>query len=329
MQRLSNQWLLRGSLALLCWMPDAAWAQSNVVSLAYKVPSELDDCPRVDEFQAMVSRRLGRAPVLVGPQREVEVSVHSEPTGLKGTIRWNQLPDKSQEQRQIDSSARDCRRLMAAMAFVLAVQIELMAGEESEEPEEDAASEATAVAPAPSSESRQPLAKVPQTPDAPLILAAGLGPSVGVGIAPDVSVLGRGFVSLRLDSASVELGVEGNPWIRSRLEDGQGFRQQILLATLAGCWHLQDLSACGFTKIGALRVTGEGVDQPASSAGAVVQAGPRLAYLIRIGDPLGLLVHLDANYLLSPWSVTLDGANVWTMPRVSAVAGIDLVARFR
>jgi len=39
--------------------------------------------------------------------------------------------------------------------------------------------------------------------------------------------------------------------------------------------------------------------------------------------------HADALYLLTPWTVHVNHVVAWTMPRVGAVAGIDLAVKFQ
>ena len=102
-----------------------------------------------------------------------------------------------------------------------------------------------------------------------------------------------------------------------------------MLGTLAVCGWQRSFCACGLAKLGLLQVHGLGVDRPASPAGFVAQVGPRLAYYLGLGARLGLLPHLDASYGLTPWTVDLNHVGVWRMPRLGAVAGIDLTASLR
>jgi hypothetical protein len=101
-----------------------------------------------------------------------------------------------------------------------------------------------------------------------------------------------------------------------------------VLGTVAACGLRGSTSACAIVKLGQIGVQGVGVDKPASPEGFVAQVGPRLAYSIGLGDHLALVGHADALYLLTSWTITVNHVAVWTMPRLGAVAGIDLAVRF-
>jgi hypothetical protein len=143
-----------------------------------------------------------------------------------------------------------------------------------------------------------------------------------------VSASGRLFFGAELGSAGLELGFEAHPAVSSRDGEGQGFRRHLLLGSVAACARIDQLSLCAVSKWGSLRATGLGVDRPGTGRGTLGQIGPRLAYLLPFGEHLGLVGRWDSAYLLTPWTVRLDDADVWTVPRFSSVVGIDLAARF-
>jgi hypothetical protein len=337
------------AVVLSAWLPVArAHAQAvskQYVELKYEVDPALQGCPSEDEFRAMVTRRLRYDPYRSGSTLGVQVRVRAAETGIEGAIAWSTNTDQRVGERHFASQSGDCRQMMATMGFVLAVQIQLMATETASEgaarptetkpavrhesvPSHASARggrEAGARPPARTSRVRPGSAPSSNTWSA----SAGVGPSVGFGLGPGPVAQGRLFLTVRLGPAAVELGAEAGLPSTTHLDQSGGFRHELMLGTLGACgWH-ESISACAVAKLGRIQVHGSGVDRPASPAGFFAQVGPRLAYSLGLGDRAGLLGHLGAAYSLTPWTVDLNHVGVWTMPRFSAVAGIDLTVRFR
>jgi hypothetical protein len=110
--------------------------------------------------------------------------------------------------------------------------------------------------------------------------------------------------------------------------DGAGFSEETLLGSLAVCGLRMPLSACAVTKVGEMRVAGEGVDAPASSSGVLLQAGLRVAVTGGLGRHVHIAAHADGVAALARGMVTLNSMAVWTAPRVGAAVGLDLGVRF-
>jgi hypothetical protein len=176
-----------------------------------------------------------------------------------------------------------------------------------------------------------PPAPPPPAPDAGSgpALAAGAGAAAGIGLSPDVTAVGRVFGSVSWSRVAVELAGEASAPSTLRRTDGAGFSHRVLLAGVAGCGLLSRWSGCVLAKIGEMRVTGDGVDTPATSSGLILQTGLRLAVTQMLGRRAHLLAHADGVALLTRGVVTLDGMPVWTTPRLAATIGLDFAVRFR
>ena len=157
----------------------------------------------------------------------------------------------------------------------------------------------------------------------------GLGPALALGIAPSVTGSARLFFGVRRRDLSLELGAEGSYPSTERQWDGTGFHQSLVGASAAVCGHQHVLSACVLGKASQVRVSGFGVDSTRSPTGFVAQAGLRFAASWALGGAWSATAHLDALGLLTPYTVALNKVGVWDMPRLGALAGIDLSARFR
>jgi hypothetical protein len=157
----------------------------------------------------------------------------------------------------------------------------------------------------------------------------GVGPSLAWGTSPSVTADARLFVGVRHDNRSLEIGAEASYPSTELQWDGTGFRQSLIGASAALCEHRQVLSACVLGKASQVRVAGLGVDNPRSPTGFVLQAGIRVAATLDFRGSWSAAAHLDLLGLLTPYTVDLNQAGVWEMPRVGALAGIDVAARFR
>ena len=157
----------------------------------------------------------------------------------------------------------------------------------------------------------------------------GIGPSLALGIAPSITGSARLFLGGRRNNLSGEVGAEASYPSTDRKWDGTGIRQSLIGASAAVCGHRQALAACVLGKAGQVRVSGLGVDKPRSPSGFVLQAGLRLAAALELGGPWSASAHLDVLGLITPYTVALNQVGVWEMPRLGALVGIDVLARFQ
>jgi hypothetical protein len=164
--------------------------------------------------------------------------------------------------------------------------------------------------------------------NATVALSVGVGPAMAIGLAPHATALGRMFVGGRIDHFSLEVGVDATWPIEQRNVDAAGFSLERLGASLAACGHARAFAACGLGAVGSLRVSGLGLDQPASPTGTFSQLGARI--LARHDFDTGLFVaaHMDALVLLSRWTVRVNDVDTWMTPRMGGVVGVDVGVGF-
>jgi hypothetical protein len=96
----------------------------------------------------------------------------------------------------------------------------------------------------------------------------------------------------------------------------------------AACGHAGVVAACVTTVVGVLRARGTGVDVPLAPSGVFSQVGARLAATADFGGRFFAAARLDGLVMLSPFTVELRRIDVWTTPRVGALIGVDVGARF-
>ena len=282
-------------------------------------------CPAVSDFEAVVAKHLGYSPFQDDASERVVVRIETSGRGLEGRLEWRNEGGGWAGERTFPSRTGDCAELVRAMGFALAVQFQLLAtGDAGGTP-------APPVAPPPPPVIAPPPRAPPPASNSPggPALAAGAGAAAGVGLSPDVTAVGRVFGTVAWSRVAVELAGEVSAPSTQRRADGGGFSHQVFLASVAGCGLLSRWSGCILAKVGEIRVAGDGVDTPATSAGLILQTGLRLAVTQMLGQRTYLVAHADGVALLTRGVVTLDAMPVWTTPRVAGLFGLDLGVRFR
>ena len=311
--------------------------------LDYDMGPSLVGCPSALDFQRGVRQQLGYDPFRENAGKRVVVRIDATAHGLEGRVEWQSANGNWEGERKFSSHRRDCVELAQAMTFAIAVQIQLLATTlprpaTAPTPRTPFVADSVPGQTRPPATARQLVEPNPQLPPVLPALPArqrsfglglGLGPSAGFGLGPGPSLEGRVFATLHLGQASVELGAEAAWPSTLRQSDGSGFSQYRLALTIAGCGHLDRWSACLLGDIGQTRVRGFGVDAPRSPSGTTALAGLRLAMTQRVTERCYILARADVLGLLTPWTVTLNHADVWTMPRFAAALGIDFALRFR
>ncbi len=333
-----------------CLMATRSHAQAvpkQYIDLRYEVDQGVQGCPNDVEFRSIVAKELGYDPYREGSSMVLGMHVRSTSTGIEGVLEWRISEEKSVGERRFTARGADCRQMTASMGFVVAVQLQLMAKEQTTEPlAQTVNGESKLPGGLPPSRERAEggrnagsavklsargfeLRSAPRSNGTGWVAMAGLGPSVGFGLGPTLVGQGRMFVGAQRGWAGLELGAEASATSTTRQAYGGGFRHALRLGTIAACaWH-GPVAVCGLAKLGQIRVQGVGVDAPATPRGFIAEVGPRLAYAFGLGDHLVLLGHVETLWLLTSWTVDVNRQAVWTMPRLGAIAGIDLAAHFR
>lgn len=252
---------------------------------------------------------------------------------MLGTIEWYDADGARRGERELGSERADCAAFARTLAFAVAVQIQLLGEEDEEQPSrvETSPPEARASATPKDSKSRE-LPSPPPSPSAavretPWRFIGGMGVTGHFGMFPGLVPTGRLFAGLRRRHFGIELGGEASLPGRYRGSSGSGFDHRAAFGSLAGCGFLGLFSACVVGKVGALRVSGVGVDVPYSPAGASALLGARLSLNPELGRLAGAL-RLEALAPLLAWGVTLNGQEVFRNWPVVVGLGADVGAFF-
>ena len=332
------------------------------VDLDYRSDASLSGCPDQSEFRALIEKQLGYDPFTSGSQHKIVARAQAAGTGIRGLVRWSDASGEVRGERNLSSATTDCSAFARAMGFAIAVQIQLLSGEEEkpeaalreptakEQPEHDPAeSSVDAAAPkradAPDDTQRVDRkraardrqsgtsggeARMPSSANAARwLFLVGAGPTLDFGVSPEMAFGGRLFAAARRGAWGAELGAQANLPAQYTTSENEGFQQRLAWASLAGCGFVGSFAGCVVNRWGRMGVRGEGVDAPNSTAGAIVQLGPRVAWLEHVGPDWVAALRLELLAALTPWRVTVNDREVWNTPFLSVSIGAELAAVFR
>jgi hypothetical protein len=285
-------------------------------------------CPDAADFKAVVIARLGYDPFVESAPEQVMVRIDPGVRTADGRIEWRDANGSWAGEQTFPSVSTDCPRLVRAMGFALAVQIELLA-RATAAPDVNAAAPA-APAPPPPALTGAPAPAVDRAPPdgSRAAFELGAGPGVGIGMSSAPVLLGRLFGVVAWRRLSVELaGLVSLP-ATTRRADGAGFSQQLLLGSAAACAIATRWNGCVVANAGEVRMAGDNIDRPTSASVPVVEAGLRAGVSQRLGRRALLRAHADGLLNLTRWTATLDQVPVWTAPRFAAALGFDASLQF-
>ena len=302
-------------------------------------------CPDAADFKAVVIARLGYDPFVDAAPERVLVRIEPRGAAVDGRIEWRDAGDNWAGEQAFPSVSTDCPRLVRAMGFALAVQIQLLAKASADPAKRAAAAEAPSPPGGPATTNVEQRISAPPPPaepsvtsvaaaqptstgGAPPTFAIGAGPALGFGISSAPVLLGRLFGVVAWPHVSLELAAIASLPATTRRADGAGFSQQHLLGSAAACATITGWNACALVNAGVAHMAGENIEQPTSANVAVVEAGVRAGINQRLAARAVVSAHADGLVNLTRWTGRLDQIPVWTAPRFAAALGVDASVEF-
>ena len=326
-------------LAVALSVPVASAGDSDFhAKLRYEVDASLTGCWDEADFRKKVAHRVGYESFRDDAAAIVSVRVDGATGAIGGNVDWQDAGGAMGE-RHFVAKDGNCGKLLAEMAFAVALQIQMLGLAPKATPDAPSTDAGTStVAPVPpepepprtedTAKAEAPQAQ-PEEPTPRGSMWLGLGPQAAAGVAPSPLLGGRIFFGLRRGTFSFELGGETSYPESFRRWGGSGFRELLLAGSLALCHHEGFAAGCLLGKAGELRLAGEGLDVHLSPAAFVAHAGVRLGASVELSKSWFAAVHVDGLVLVTPCTVEIAGSRVWEMPRLAAFAGLDIAARFR
>jgi hypothetical protein len=330
-----NRGPLAGVLVVLGTTGPAKAASPLYVALDYEVHSASAGCLDERSFRTSVSDQLGYDPFRDDASRRVNATTRDAEHGTVGVVVWTGARGAQQGERRLESANRDCAEVTRAMAFAIAVQIQLLSSESGE-----AGNTSTPTEPQkpPTPETRRPdlqpsqpradphLGETPR--DRKVEWLAGVGAGAAFGLAPTAAATGRVAIAARLGSVSGEIGGETSLPSTWQAPDGSGFELRFSLVSLGVCGHWHRVFGCALGKLGSVSVEGFGVDEPRRSSGVLSEVGARVGLSETFGKKLVGAFRIEGLAHPSPWAARLNGDDVWTAPAAALTVGADLFWSF-
>lgn len=318
-------------------------APGTFVTLVYEADPR-GNCVVDADFRRMVTSQLGYDPFRPAADTRVAITIGVADPGFEARITWTEANGAPVGERVFRSRSSDCHEIAANVAFTIAVQVQLIelgnpparAAAESAVPDlpprEKQAAPESPERPAEATERPKVSAQAQHSAAAarsavPVQLTIGMGPAVGLALAPGPTAVGRLSLGARVRSFSVEIAGDAAVPVTMHEPDGSGVVVSSIGASLAGCGHASFLIACLMGRLAWMRAAGEGVDARKTPWGHFAEAGARVGARKELGR-WALTVHADALVMLSRWTVTLNDTVVWNVPRVGGMIGADLAVRF-
>jgi hypothetical protein len=161
----------------------------------------------------------------------------------------------------------------------------------------------------------------------PISVALQVGAIGGVGSVPvrSLGITGGG----RARRGDMSLGIEGRADLRSQVPLRIGsVSTSLVVASLVPCLHLGVLAGCGLITGGALRAAGHQLEDARRVIVPYLALGARIQLAVPVAARLFLAAHADLTAPLTQTELTVDVAELWTMPPVSFVMGLGLGVQF-
>ncbi len=315
-------------LLLVVFRTQAAYAQSALeVELTFTTAPSLLDCPSEDTFRNWVREQVGYDPFRAGaPHR---VSAHARPEGVEavGAVYWH-LGSTAVGEREL--RGRECHDVVRAMAFAVAIQVQLYSDQQLAEKRDQpgASTPATDATSTPDGAGSASQTAEPRGALRPISWLATTGVGVGVRLRSDplTTMEGRIFGGLSHDAVGGELAVGGALPGRWGARHGAGFDYWSLWSSAAVCVIPRPLAACATARLERLEARGTGVDVSRTASAWLVEVGPRIAFLAPLPPRGQVNLYIEARAVLSPARVVLDDTQVWKSPAWSLMFGADLAA---
>jgi hypothetical protein len=302
-------------------------------------------CPGEQAVRSAVKARLGYDPFFAWAHDTLFAEISRKDTAFHAEIKLVDDASMLRGARDLVVAGGDCTAVIDAMALTVSLTIDpssLIGGPApaprpepapappplqapSAEPGPETASQAAA--PLDSHLAEQPRSTTPPGP--PVSAHAGLGALSAVGTAPSATAGGTVFVGVAWRWLSLDLeGRADLPATGASDSSPARFRSQLLVASLLGCAHYGVVFACPVASGGRMSATSVGTIAPREQQAPWWGAGARGGAELDLGAGFSLRAYAELLAALTPYTLALDGAGVYSFPRWSGDVGIGVAWRF-
>jgi hypothetical protein len=295
-------------------------------------------CPDLATIQAGVAARLGYDPFSDRAGDLVRATIQQSGRGIEARIEMTDAKGSPRAERRLLSHQRDCAELASSVELAISIAIDPFRlssalpvsgtrerGPEATQSPGQGAGDTSAQGSSPASVAKESIASpAPRQPlsgrvEASLLGAVGVAPSRALGFAVGAGIRG-GNLSLAIEgradfpaSASLRVGEASTA---------------LLVASLLPCAHFRMMATCALASAGVLRAAGHGLVDARKVTLPYVAVGARLAAAIPLTPRLSLAIHGDLTTPLTESRIEVDGAPVWTSPKLAFALGVGVAANF-
>jgi len=269
------------------------------VHLVYTRAPDAEDCPDAESIRQAVRSRLGYEPFYDPAPATLAARITRERGKLVARI---ELSGPGESGHQEIAGAADCAGLASAVIVAIALAIDPLAHERSEEstgavsPERTAPAQEQPARPAPTTPAiarppEQPRRPSPRT--SPRVRTTG-GVAINLGSQP-----GAAFgtaLGLELAWRRFTTGLEWQSFLPTAVasESGARARASMTRGVLVACGTIGSLEPCAFVSAGAVRGTGaEGTANARSDVTWYRSVGARAATRLPLGSGVSVRLHTD------------------------------------
>lgn len=326
-------------LAAAVALEPAARAEVPRLELRYTVPEGVD-CPSEDAFREMVSARLGRAPWATGEDRGprpgeaaggstrvAKVQVQGTNARLTGLMRLEERGQLVGERRF--TPVGPCRELIETIAFALVVAVDPLRTAAAQPAPSASPAPPPEPAPSPAPELAAPSAPGARGPRPELEFVPSLGIVGSVAAMPEVSFGLTVDVALRFPRFSLALEGRADLPRTAPLVMGGSVETALFVGGLIPCVRFGAGLGCLAARVGALRIKGEGLEEPRTATELYSSVGLRGGYELELSEGFALRLTAELNFVLTRITITDQGVAVpfryWSTPLLNGDLGLALV----
>jgi len=324
-----RRWGLIAGLLLPAVLLLEAPASAEVprLELRYTVP-EGADCPSEEAFREMVSSRLGAAPWTTGAGRIAKVQVQGTSARLTGLMRLEERGGQVVGERRF-TPVGPCRELVETIAFALVVAVDPLRTAAAQPPPSAPSAPAPSPEPSPAPDLGATNAARARPPRPEIEFVPSLGIVGSVAAMPEVSFGLTVDLALRFPRFSLALEGRADLPRTAPLVMGGTVETALFVGGLIPCVRFGAGLGCVAARVGALRIKGEGLEDPRTATELYSSVGVRGGYELELSEDFALRLTAELNFVLTRISITDQGVAVpfryWSTPLLNGDLGLALV----
>ena len=342
--------LMRHALFVVCAIVATLVSRPRTASaaasarLVYVRGPGAEDCPGEDAVRAAVGARLGYDPFMAWAHDTLFTEITRKETDYRAEIKLVDDENRLRGARDLHVKGGDCAAIIDAMALTVSLTIDpsSMLGRSASSPAPPPPSPPPPSPPPPSPDAQPPVTAPAPPPiaEAPAVGTTSggvqLSGHVGAGVmgafgsAPAATAGGTLFAGLGWRWLSIDIeGRADLPVVGAGASSPVRVQSQLLTASIVPCAHLGIVFACPVASGGRVFATSVGTISPHAEQAVWWGLGGRAGVELKLATRLSLRAHAEVLGTLTPYLLTLDGAEVvYSFPVASVDVGLAVAWRF-